>query len=183
MKTVFLYHLYSWQLNVLLDSIFIDFIIFTTGRTNVTKKQEISRNEKIKKNVTEQDAHKTLSTEVKKNNVKTAEKKLRKETIVKEEVEKDNQPEGKLQRKRKRKVSGSPTPDDNQPLVSNGRGRGKKVTRKDTGEPNEDVKPIKREVKAETDKPTKKKKKGEVGIDFEASIYIPPGHKPPDHNR
>lgn len=150
-------------------------VIFTTGKSSGTKKQETSRNEKIKTDTTEPEAQKTVTLECKKltegeevnkKNGNTEGKKPGKRAVVKEEMEKDNHLEGEPQRKRIKRNSGIPMPDDSMPQGNSGKRRGKEVARKDTAEPSEDVDPVKK-VKEETYKPLKKKKK-EVRIIFEA---------------
>ena len=85
---------------------------------------------------------------------------------MKEEMEKDNHV-GEPQRKRIKGKFESVTPDDSLPVSKSGRGRGRKVAKKDAAEPSEDVDSV-TEVKKETGKPLKKKKKEEVGSDFES---------------
>lgn len=102
---------------------------------------------------------------VKKENAKTAKKPDKR--LVEKKIEKDSQVERKEPpRKRMKKASCSLATDDGQPQATSGRGRGKKVAKNDTGEPSEDVKAVKIEVKEETDAPTKKLKKGEVQLEL-----------------
>lgn len=131
------------------------------GRTNiVTKKQEASKNEEIKKDAQKVSKKLIEDKRVNKKNAKTAEKPDKTE-VVKKEIEKDNQMEGKEPpRKRIKKNFGSLAL-DSQPQSNSGKGRGKRVAKSDSEEPSEDVKAVKIEVKEETNAPAKKLKKGE----------------------